>query len=133
MAKRARGTMTRPGQRRPTARPATRPASSTASTVPAKPAPAGSGSLTAEEEARAAQLEAAIVAQERRTEDARRGRSQRATAEPVVRTSSPLATAAASEYAYVARDVRRVARVGGTLVGLLLIAWAVSQVTGVAI
>jgi hypothetical protein len=89
--------------------------------------------LTAEEEARAAQLEAAIVAQERQAEEARRSRTQRGTAEPVVRANSPLAAAAAGEYAYVARDVRRVVKVGGSLVGLLMTVWIVTQVTGVAI
>jgi hypothetical protein len=90
-------------------------------------------SLTPEEEVRAAQLEAAIVAEERRADEARRGRSQRSTPEPVVRSSSPLAAAAAHEYDYVARDVRRVALVGGSLVGLLLVLWVVTQVTGITL
>ena len=136
MAKRARGTTTRPGQRRPIQRPAARPSSPSGRpstpdiTSPATTRPA---SLTPEEEARAAQLEAAIVAEERRAEDARRGRSQRGTPEPVVRSSSPLAAAAAHEYDYVARDVRRVAIVGGSLVALLLALWVVTQVTGVTL
>ena len=143
MAKRARGTTTRPGQRRPMQRPAARPGSpgvrqgpaattgSAATTVPevAAPRPA---SLTAEELTRAAELEAAIVAQERQAEAGRR-QSQRSAPEVVVRASSPLATAAANEYAYVARDVRRVAIVGGTLVGLLLALWVVVQVTGISV
>lgn len=133
MAKRARGPMTRPGQRRPTARPATRPALAAASGPSAGSAPSGPASLTAEEEARAAQLEAAIVAQERQAEEARRSRTLRGMAEPVARANSPLAAAAAGEYAYVARDVRRVVKVGGSLVGLLVIVWVVTQVTGVAI
>lgn len=112
------------------AAPATRPTSTTSSTTPAiAPRPA---SLTPEEEARAAELEAAIVAEERQAEMGRRERAQRATAEPVVRTS-PLAVAAANEYAYVARDVRRVVTVGGSLVGLLLGLWVVVQVTGIAL
>jgi hypothetical protein len=41
--------------------------------------------------------------------------------------------AAANEYAYVARDVRRVAMVGGTLVVLLLALWVAVQVTGVTL
>lgn len=142
MAKRARGTTTRPGQRRPlqrpTSRPADRPAGQTttssstaatpASTTPIAPRPA---SLTPEEESRAAQLEAEIVAEERRADDARRNRSQRAP--EVVRASSPLGVAARDEYAYVARDVRRVAIVGGTLVVLLLALWVVTQATGIAL
>jgi hypothetical protein len=138
MAKRARGTTTRPGQRRPLQRPAARPtspaarpASSVASTPPAgAPRPS---SLTPEEEARAAELEAAIVAEEKQAENARRTRTQRANPETPVRASSPLAVAAANEYAYVARDVRRVALVGGTLVVLLVALWVVTQVTGVPI
>ena len=133
MAKRARGTTTRPGQRRPLQRPAARP-SAPASTSSAAPTPvARPASLTPEEEARAAQLEAEIVAQERQAEEGRRSRGQRTTAEPVARASSPLATAAANEYAYVARDVRRVAIVGGSLVSLLLALWVVTQVTGVTL
>jgi hypothetical protein len=89
-------------------------------------------SLTADEEARAAELEAAIVAQERRAEPSPR-RFQRSAPEVAVRASSGLATSAANEYAYVARDVRRVAMVGGSLVGLLLALWVVVQVTGISI
>lgn len=135
MAKRARGTTTRPGQRRPIQRPAARPSTGARPAQAAAPgadvAPTRSASLTPEEEARAAQLEAAIVAQERQAEEGRRSRAQRATAEPVARSSSPLAVAAANEYAYVARDIRKVAIVGGSLVGLLLALWVVTQVTGV--
>jgi hypothetical protein len=90
-------------------------------------------SLTPEEEARAAQLEAAIVAQERQAEEGRKSRAQRSAPEPAVRPSSPLAVAAANEYAYVARDVRKVAVVGGSLVGLLLGLWVVTQVTGITL
>lgn len=73
------------------------------------------------------------MAEERQAEEARRGRAQRAAPEAVVRSSSPLAVAAANEYAYVARDVRRVAAVGGSLVGLLVVTWVVTQVTGVTL
>ena len=136
MAKRARGTTTRPGQRRPIQRPAVRPGSSGArpgttagSAQVTAPRPA---SLTPEEEARAAELEAVIVAQERQAEATQR-RSQRSSPEVEVRVSSPLASAAANEYAYVARDVRRVAIVGGSLVGLLLALWVAVQITGVTL
>lgn len=132
MAKRARGTMTRPGQRPPTARPANRPAATPASKAAAPSSAVLPASLTAGEEARASQIEAVIVAQERQAEDVRRSRAQRSTSEPIVRSSSPLGAAAANEYAYVARDVRRVARVGGSLVGLLVILWVVTQVSGAA-
>jgi len=138
MAKRARGTTTRPGQRRPLQRPAARPGSPAArpaSTV-GSATPVGAArpaSLTQEEEARAAALEAAIVAEERQAEEARRNRALRSNPDVPVRASSPLAVAAATEYAYVARDVRRVAMVGGTLVALLVLLWVVTQVTGVTL
>jgi hypothetical protein len=137
MAKRARGTTTRPGQRRPLQRPAARPASPAArpgaATAPAPEVVARPASLTPEEEARAAELEAAILAEERQAEEGRRSRAQRTAAPAPIRASSPLAVAAANEYAYVARDVRRVAVVGGSLVGLLLALWVVTQVTGITL
>jgi hypothetical protein len=118
---------------RPAARPAApapRPATPAAASEIVTQRPA---TLTPEEEARAAELEAAIVAEERQAEASRRNRSQRA--EPVVpvRATSTLAVAAANEYAYVARDVRRVAKVGGTLVVLLAALWVATQVTGVTL
>lgn len=135
MAKRARGTTTRPGQRRPIQRPAARPGSAPArpsSAAPTATPVAPAASLTPEEEARAAQLEAAILAEERQAEQGRRARATRSTAEPVVRAST-LAVSAANEYAYVARDVRRLARVGGSLVAVLLALWVVVQVTGISL
>ena len=137
MAKRVRGTSSRPGQRRPLQRSATRssakPAAPAAPTTEAVARPPDS--LTAAEEARAAELEAAIVAEERAAEaetSRRRARSARE-ADPVAtpRAGSSLAASAAEEYAYVARDVRRIAIVGGSLVALLLILWAVAQFTGI--
>ena len=135
MAKRVRGTASRPGQRRPLQRPAGRPSS------PARPKPALTdedvatrpASLTAEEETRAAQLEAAIVAEERAAEVGRRARAERATAPTGFRTGSSIAVAAANEYAYVARDVRRVGLVGGSLIGILIVLWVVVQVTGITL
>jgi hypothetical protein len=124
MAKRSRGHTSRPGQRPPLQRQAPRPTTPpAAATVVARPA-----GLTDEEEARAAQLEAAIVAEEREAETAtKKARTPRP--EPVARASS-LEVSAAEEYAYVARDVRRIALVGGSLVGFLLILWAISHFTG---
>jgi hypothetical protein len=101
---------------------------------PAAPAPrvATRPTLTEDEEARAAELEAAIVAQERAaTETTRRGRPQRAPAEGP--RFSTLAVAASNEYAYVARDVRRIATVGGTLVGVLLGLWVITQVAHITL
>ena len=124
MAKRQR---TRPGQRppsrpnRPTARPGTgRPA----------------GALSETEEARAAELEQEIVARERAAETARtRARDRRPSdpaagrAEPRVRGGSLVATSV--EYDYVRRDVQRIIRVGGSLIGLLAILFLLIDVFGV--
>jgi len=114
MAKRSR-IGGRPGQRRPMQRTAGRPAGAR----PARPA----GSVTREEELRAAELEAAILAEEKVAEDARRSR-ERSIKRPVegaVYSSTNLATRAAEEYGYVRRDVRRIVVVGGSLLGVLAI------------
>jgi hypothetical protein len=128
MAKRARGSH-RPGQRAPLQRTTSRPAApSSTAAVAARPA-----SLTPEEEARAAELEAQLLDQERAADDARRrsterGRTRTATPEPVVR--STLAANAAEEYAYVGRDVRRITLVGGSLILLLIVLSVISHLTG---
>jgi hypothetical protein len=136
MAKRVRGSTTRPGQRprlqRSAARPAAKPAAPSTEVVARPPE-----SLTAAEEARAAELEAAIVAEERAAEaevSRRRFRAARA-AEPVAtaRPSSSLAAQAAEEYSYVARDVRRIAIVGGSLVGVLIAIWVLGHVFGLGL
>jgi len=89
--------------------------------------------LTAEEEARAAQLEAAIVAEEQAAEAARRARPLRDPGAVAPRPLSSLAVAATNEYAYVGRDVRRIVKVGGTLVAILASLWVIVQVTGVTL
>ena len=112
MAKRSR-IASRPGQRQPLQRTATKPATS-------RPA----GSVTPEEEARAAELEAQILAEEKAAEDARKGRDRRAKnpdAGAAIYSSVPLAERAAQEYGYVQRDLRRIVVVGG---GLLLVLFA---------
>ncbi len=127
MAKRVRGSTSRPGQRPPLQRQAsTRPAPQpVAVTAPAVRPDA----LTDEEEARAAELEAAIVAEEKQAEAAtKRTRTER-TVEPVARASS-LEVSAAEEYAYVARDVRRITIVGGSLILILLALWAIAHFAG---
>jgi hypothetical protein len=137
MAKRVRGTTSRPGKRRPLQRTTPRPAkpSAPATEVVARP----SDELTDAEEARAAELEAAIVAEERQAEtrqieESRRRRAAR-DIEPagVNRAQSSLATSAADEYAYVARDVRRIAIVGGGLVAVLIVLWILSHALGFTI
>ncbi len=115
MAKRSRLTA-RPGQRKPLQRPATRVAD------PERPA----GSVTRAEEERAAELEAAILAEEKAAEAARRPveRGPRSRSESVGRpthSSTPLSVRAADEYAYVKRDVRRIAIVGGFLIAILAV------------
>jgi hypothetical protein len=136
MAKRARGT-TRPGQRAPLQRQgAARPplaAQPLASPVtPSRPSP-----LTPEEEARAAEIEARLVAAERSAEEAarRQVRGRRPTERAIeapVRTGS-IAVRAQQEYAYVARDVRRIAIIGGSLLAILIAIWLVTHVTGIGV
>ena len=133
MAKRVRGSTSRPGQRAPLQRSTTRPAakpSAPVTDVVARPP----DSLTDAEEARAAELEALIVAEERQaerrqTEESRRRHAAR-DLEPagVNRAQSNLATSAAEEYAYVGRDVRRITLVGGGLVIILIALWLLSHV-----
>jgi hypothetical protein len=83
--------------------------------------------LTDAEEARAAQLEAAIVAEEREAEAAKRRARPVTTEAPRV---SALTLSASEEYRYVARDVRRISIVGGTLVAILIGIWALSHILG---
>lgn len=133
MAKRVRGSTSRPGQRPPLQRIAARPAAkSAARTAPtAQVVARPPDELTDAEETRAAELEAAIVAEEREAEAAKRRARAARTAEPVgtARPGSTLAVSAANEYSYVARDIRRIAIVGGSLVALLLGLWAVAHLT----
>ena len=128
MAKRARGSSARPGQRprlqrggTPRARVVSQPA-----------APSPSTSLTPAEEARAAELEAQIVAAERQAESTAgrpRERSRRPD-EGVARVRpGSIAVRASEEYAYVSRDVRRIVVIGGSLVAVLIGLWAVTQAT----
>jgi hypothetical protein len=51
----------------------------------------------------------------------------------VNRAQSSLATSAAEEYGYVARDVRRIAIVGGGLVTILIVLWILSHALGFTI
>jgi hypothetical protein len=128
MAKRARGTKTRPGQR---ARLQRRGPITPRLSGPVAPP---SISLTPTEEARAAELEAEIVAAERQAERVARPMRDRATSsavgQPRVRAGS-IAVRAAEEYGYVSRDVRRIILVGGSLVGLLIAFWVVVHATGI--
>jgi hypothetical protein len=126
MAKRSR----RPNRpaRRPTApgaRPAARP-----SPGPTAAPPAGLAALTARPESpglteaelrRAAELEAEIVAREQAAEvESRRARARAAREAIAYDPNVPLRVRAAHEYAYVARDVRRIVLTAGLMVAILL-------------
>lgn len=129
MAKRVRGS------NRPTSRRTPRP---DRATTPARPTadeqqvvrPRPSAALTAEEELRAAELEARIVAEERAAEDAERRRRNRSRIVEGGRASEPLAVRAATEYAYVRRDVVRIVRIGGFLLAVLAALHILINVTG---
>ena len=133
MAKRSRGS-TRPGQRRPTQRPrpaAQRPQPNVLST-PARPA----DTLTEAEEARAAEIEAGIVEQERAAETSRRrSRERGAAAEPEVvvrgRPRGSLAVRYADEYAYVRKDLRQIAVLAVVLLAILFALYLLIDVAGV--
>jgi hypothetical protein len=133
MAKRTRGSP-RPGQRRPVQRSVARPSSAVSGTPEAAALPRPPGSLTREEEARAAELEAQIRAEERASDDAqRRARDRSRTADvagPRARELEPLAVRAATEYAYVRRDMVRIAMVGAIVFGVLLLLYVVIDVLG---
>jgi hypothetical protein len=136
MAKRVRGSTSRPGQRPPlqrtAARPAAKPTAAKPTTGTTQVVARPPDELTDAEEARAAELEAAIVAEEREAEASKRRARVARSAEPVgvTRSGSTLAVSAAEEYAYVARDIRRLTIVGGSLIGVLVGLWAIVQVTG---
>jgi hypothetical protein len=126
MAKRARGSV-RPGQRRPIDK---RPAAPASSTAAAAPKPAG---LSEAELERAAQIEAEMLAQERALEESRKRSKERAAAvrESTPATAAGLAAAEAKEYAYVARDVKRITRVALLELGILAGLWVLIDVVGV--
>lgn len=130
MAKRVRGSSTRPGQRAPLQR---RPTTTTAPAPAAATAPRPA-TLTAEEERRAAELEAQIVEEERSAEDARKRGTARAarpvTDESGMRPASSLGVRAQEEYAYVGRDVKRITLIGGGLIVIMLVLWVVAHAMG---
>ena len=126
MAKRARGTV-RPGQRRPIER---RSASTPSAAVPAAVVPRPSG-LTEAEEQRAAELETALLAQERAAEAARTRTRERATREVTYSGGGSLAVRAEEEYAYVGRDVKRIVRVASLMLTVLFGLWILIDVAKV--
>lgn len=98
--------------------------------------PVPGGGLTDAEEARAAALEAQIVAEERAAETARQRGGRRTTAErdETVRSrgreSGMLAVRTADELVVVRRDLRRIVVIDGGLVAILLGLWILALVTG---
>lgn len=135
MAKRQRGS-TRPGQRPPTKSTAGRPA---AAMVPAPAPQRPAGTLTDDELAHAAEIEARIVDEERqagaalaRGRDRRRSASAEGMARGRVRGVSTLAAVAADEYTYVQRDLRRIAIVFIGIFAILFAAFILTQIVGIA-
>jgi len=131
MAKRTRY----PG--RPAARPgAGRPGPGAASrTGAASPAPRAGG-LSELEVQRAAELEAELVARERAAiadNARRRARGRGADIGVAGDAGAPLSVRAAHEYAYVARDVRRIIGTGALMLGILAGLWILVNVVGVGL
>ena len=132
MAKRTRGS-SRPGQRRRQARsarpaPTPRPAPSTPAPASGRDAARDAGGLTAAEEARAAALEAEIVAHEQPTPSRRRRPGDRPRGEAAM---GGLAVRYAHEYDYVSRDLRGIAILATALIAILIAAWLIIENSGV--
>jgi hypothetical protein len=96
-----------------------------------------SGSLTPEEEARAAEIEAQILAEERAAEESqRRARDRVRTGDAVAargRESGPLHVKAAAEYAYVRRDIVRIVRMAAVLFGIIAVLWVLNTAGVIAV
>jgi hypothetical protein len=126
MAKRQRAV--RSGQRKPN----TRTAPAKTPTAAAVPAPATS--LTASEEARAAELEAQIVVQDSSAEVAASGPRSRggsdAGSRARTRETGTLAARATTEYAYVLSDLRRIVIVAGGLFIAMIAIWVIYAASG---
>jgi hypothetical protein len=125
MAKRVRGSV-RPGQRRPIDRRPGAPAQPVSATAPA-PKPAG---LSDAEVARAAELEAQLLAEEKAAAASRqRARERTVTREPGSAPSGSFAQQEAVEYAYVARDVKDIVRIAALLLIVLFVLYILVDVT----
>jgi hypothetical protein len=147
MAKRIR-TIRKPGVK-PAAKRTARPAAPAAGHVhvPARPAPQpapqdpgdempvpSASALTEAEVARAAELEAAAMATERAAiaeSLRRRNRGQATEHQPAADVNAPLSVRMAHEYAYVSRDVKRIALTAGLMVAILAILDILVNVLGV--
>jgi hypothetical protein len=135
MAKRVRGS-SRPGRRRPAGRRPASPAQPAqgapqpeAEPVANSAAPTRSGGLTDAEVRRAAELEAAMVAEERAAESTRKRSQERLTA--AREASGPRDMNLAQEYAYVSRDLRDIARIAIVMLVILFGLWILIDVAGV--
>jgi hypothetical protein len=94
---------------------------------------ASSGHLTEDEFARAEAIQDELAAQEKAAmaEQVRRRNRERTGAPIAEDINAPLKVRAAHEYAYVARDVRRIALTGGLMVAILAILAVLVNVLGV--
>jgi hypothetical protein len=93
-----------------------------------------SASLTQTEFERAEQLEAELVAKERAAiaESLRRkARGEERALAGAADHNAPLSVRAAHEYAYVARDVKRIAATAGLMIGILATLYILTNVLGV--
>jgi len=134
MAKRARGS-SRPGRRRSAGRRPS-PAQPSAGASPIEPAPAvrsnvptRPGGLTEAEVQRAAELESAMVAEERAAESSRKRSQSRLAA--AREQSGPRDMNLAQEFAYVRRDLRDIARIAVVMLTILFGLWILIDVAGV--
>jgi len=117
----------RPGARKPGGGPAARGSAGAASPV------LRSGGLTEAELARAAEIEAELVAREKAAiaENARRrARSGRVDVAISGDAGAPLSVRASHEYAYVARDVRRIVVTAVLMFSILAALWILVNVGG---
>ncbi len=136
MAKRTRYTG-RPAGRRPAAKPSGHIAGKVVAPTPVPTASpdfaSTGGGLTDDELARAAALESEIAAREKAAiaANARRSRARGPEGGYVADVNAPLSVRAAHEYAYVARDVRRILLTGGLMVAILAVLYVLVHVLGV--
>ena len=134
MAKRTRypgRAATKPGAKRPGG-----PTARSAATPAGRPSSVGSriGGLTEAEIERAAQIEQELLAREQAAiaENARRRArsSGRVDVSLTGDAGQPLSVRASHEYAYVARDVRRILVTGSLMMGILAAIWVAVNVGG---
>lgn len=120
--------------------PATRPTSAADAPIPFdlpddEPVRATSSSLTEAEMRRAEELEAEATRKEKAAiaeQLRKRARAEAAAEGPYVADpNQPLSVRAAHEYAYVARDVKRIALTGGLMLAILAVLHVLINVLGV--